>query len=365
MMDAKSQTLRKWQGFTLRWLITVAVLSAIVWIGSRVMLQRQNAADRAYYESHVQATLEHDNLQLKLFDQATELRKQGIMVPLPELNLTGDKTFSEWLARRNNQTVDYLAFGFYGQMGFLGACMATVFASIFFRVQANRLKADPDRSADPEAGQWVAGYKASGDVLVSKPKIKKGELLRFAPILIGVLIGIFFGYHKAGHGPASPGNHSLVIPLLAALVPIGILLVFLIHAYRRGRNLELQVDSAKGIIRFFNFTFTAKFTDNKAEPLVELPFSEILVVTTETVKGRTTMGLRTTHGRVFIGEQFEHFDELVPLFTDIAETNRRDLAAYGEALKREPVIRTPWYGWLPIVVVIVVVYLIFRHVTQS
>lgn len=110
-------------------------------------------------------------------------------------------------------------------------------------------------------------------------------------------------------------------------------------------GITIQVDGRRSVVVFRNLTFISKFSGNPRQPLVELPFSELLAIATGYNKGTAYLHLRTTAGKVFWTDQVRPFDTLAALLDDIVEVNRTDPAAYRAARAREPVVRTPWYGW--------------------
>ncbi len=111
-------------------------------------------------------------------------------------------------------------------------------------------------------------------------------------------------------------------------------------------GVEIEVDGQRGVVVFRNLTFVTAFLGNKRQPVVELPFSELLVLTTGYSRGGAYLNLRTTAGRVFWTDKVQPFGALASLLDDIIERNRTDPVAYRAARAREPLIRTPWYGWL-------------------
>lgn len=108
---------------------------------------------------------------------------------------------------------------------------------------------------------------------------------------------------------------------------------------------EIQIDGAKAVVVFRNFVFVSSFVRNSVRTRVELPFSDLLVGLVYHHRGRATLVLRTTEGKVGVGEDVEPFETLVELLLDLVELNRTSPERYRAALAREPRVHTPWYGW--------------------
>jgi hypothetical protein len=139
--------------------------------------------------------------------------------------------------------------------------------------------------------------------------------------------------------PAPNAGH-----LVGELVELG--RSFVARSKPDGSGIEVEVDGKRAVVVFRNLTFVAAFAGNKRRPLVELPFSELLAVSTGYDKGTAYLNLRTTLGRVHWTDKVRPFDTLAALLDDIVELNRTSPDTYQAARAREPSIKTPWYGWV-------------------
>lgn len=114
------------------------------------------------------------------------------------------------------------------------------------------------------------------------------------------------------------------------------------------RTQEVVIDAAGMIVVFRHFAFVNSFARNPVRETTEVPFSELLVGTIDAGNrsGHLHLSMRTTRGRVFIPDNVEPFGQLADHLIGLAELNRGNPVTYRDALNREPVIHTPWWGWL-------------------
>lgn len=151
---------------------------------------------------------------------------------------------------------------------------------------------------------------------------------------------------KRWEAPERPAANEISSGLLALLESKGRLV-----AKARGKSkraMEVEIDAARLTVTFRHFAFIDSFARNPVRAVTEVPFSDLLVGTVEpgSRSGHLHLSLRTTRGRVFIPDTVEPFGTVADYLIGLAELNRANPDAYREALSREPVIRTPWWGWL-------------------
>ena len=108
---------------------------------------------------------------------------------------------------------------------------------------------------------------------------------------------------------------------------------------------QVEVDGRRSVVVFRNLPFITAFVGNPERDLMEVPFRDLIVGTMGYAKGRSFFQLRTAQGKVTITESIKPFRELVGLLQDAAEQNRTFSDRFKDALSREPVVHTPWYGW--------------------
>lgn len=231
------------------------------------------------------------------------------------------------------------------------------YASRVFQPEMDRFKNETDRTIeDLKAGRLLKPLPVPNALSLSGLMERRRVLDHYWDIREGAMIGLFatvfcwlvaaqiqLGLRRRARArverPAEPTAGHLV----GELVQQG--RTFLARSKPDGTGIEIEVDGRRAVVFFRNLTFVAAFSGNKRRPIVELPFSELLALTTGYNKGTAYLNLRTTAGRVFWTDKVRPFDTLAALLDDIIELNRTDPAAYQAARAREPVIRTPWYGW--------------------
>lgn len=257
------------------------------WIWVTVVLQRQIAEDTVFHAVHVAPNLEKTKRQSDALNQALLERKQGKATPLPPLEPLNTGSLNESLQRMNHRN-DLSSKRGHIEMGLVASAMAWACAlQIQLAMRRRRLSA-PDRPAAQNAGKLIADLVDSGRVFVA----------------------------RAPDAPTAP---------------------------------VVEIDGARALVVFHHFAFVASFVGNPTRDHVEVPFTDLLVGLIYRHKGRSILLLRTTKGKVTIGENVRPFQTLVELLLDVIELNRTSPADYHAALSREPRVRTSWYGWLIIV----------------
>jgi hypothetical protein len=109
---------------------------------------------------------------------------------------------------------------------------------------------------------------------------------------------------------------------------------------------EVQVNFAKRTVTFRGFRFVTSFIGNKPVRELTLAFADILGGRIWTNHGQFSLSLRTTAGKVTIPDSVQPFQALAAVLLDAAEINRKNPTAFAASLAREPQIKTPWYGWM-------------------
>lgn len=231
------------------------------------------------------------------------------------------------------------------------------YVRLVFQPELDRFKREIDRTdqavkAERPLEPVPAPSEASLNELMERRRvldhywsIRENALLGlFATIFCWVLTGqIQLGLRRRARAAADRAAEPTAGHLVGELVEQG--RSFTGRSKPDGSGIEVEVDGKRAMVVFRNLAFVAAFSGNRRQPMVELPFSELLALTTGYNKGTAYLNLRTTAGRVFWTDKVRPFDTLVALLDDIIELNRNDPAAYRAARAREPVIHTPWYGW--------------------
>jgi hypothetical protein len=125
------------------------------------------------------------------------------------------------------------------------------------------------------------------------------------------------------------------------LVPPGTVFVA-----KTGLGPRVEIDRTKAEVVFHHLAFIATFASNPESLRTVLPFAGILSVEEGSNDGRSHFTVRTTLGKVVLKDDMQPFEALGEILTDIGELNRMSPEAYAAAVAKEPVVRTPWYGWL-------------------
>ncbi|MBI5382723.1 MAG: hypothetical protein HZA31_12565 [Opitutae bacterium] len=263
------------------------------WGWLTVLLHLQQKDDAVFYDKVVAPYLMDNKRQSDVFDQALRDRKQGAHTPLQMVKFPSVDPLAE-LLRRREKCSNYDNRRQQAGLGISGALLYWTFAiQIQFAIRRRRFEA-PERPAAPDAGKLIGKFIEAERILVAKDN--------------------------------SAPDAS-----------------------------EVQVDGRRAVVVFRNFVFVAAFVGNPKRQQMEIPFTDILVASPFSSRGNASLILRTTQGRVTIRDNIRPFQTLVDVLTDIAEMNRAAPETYRAALAREPVIRTPWYGWLIIAIALAIV----------
>jgi hypothetical protein len=261
------------------------VLLALNWAWQAVQFQRQAAADQSFYAREVAPYLDASKRQADAWERAYQERQQGNkLVALPRLQTLDSIPLDQWIERSKERSRLQAKrdLGLIAIMVTAGAWM--ILAAIQGSLQQFKWQ-DSDRPAAASAGALIGELVESGEVFAAET--------------------------KAG-GVDAP---------------------------------RVEVDGARRVVTFRNYSFVTSFTRNPKRGLTEVPFADLIVGTRLFAKGRSFLQLRPAQGQVVIGDSVQPFGKLVVLLQDAAELNRRDADRFRDALLREPRVRTPWYGW--------------------
>jgi hypothetical protein len=271
----------------------VLLTLACLWLASFVVSWRQEAEDRAFYQQRVQPYLDGQTRRSEALRQALSDRQKGPPRPLPRLEeRPTDDPLDAWVHRLQRRSVQSLV-RFDCVAGFLATFVVWIVFLLATREILERKWQDPNRPAVSDAGDLIAAFIQTGGVLVAKPTNRR-------------------------------------------------------RVFRADSKQEIQVDGRRRTAVFREFTFITTFVGNRPRGCTELDFADILGARIICDRSGATLHLRTTKGRVAVRDKFESFQTLAGVFFDSVEVNRMSPEKYRAALAREPVVHTPWWGWLPI-----------------
>lgn len=288
MTAASSATRGLLQKLTLvRLYLSSLIVCAGVWIWTAVELHLQEKEDQEFYDQQVAPELERVRAPVRTSPKVEPHGSKNAIAPMERLELPRIDIIQEHL-ERNSHRADLR----FRQANALIAGMAcTAIFTLGTLIQAARRKR-----------QWEAPERPA--------------VTQVSPELIQLV-------ESNGRFVAKGGGKS-------------------------PRTQEVEIDAARMTVIFRHFAFVDSFARNPVRETTELPFSELLVGTIDSGQraGHLQLSLRTTQGRVFIPDSVEPFSHLASHLIGLAELNRGNTVTYREALSREPVIRTPWWGWL-------------------
>lgn len=120
---------------------------------------------------------------------------------------------------------------------------------------------------------------------------------------------------------------------------------------KKRKKQKALVDLDRGIVQFENFQFIHKFVGNETIDVVELPFIEVLESERWKYRGERYFNIWTSRGKVTLDpEDCQDFESLQTDIETIVESNQKELPDYKERLKRIPKPKTPWWGWVILLV---------------
>ncbi|MBL9190592.1 MAG: hypothetical protein JNK23_24155 [Opitutaceae bacterium] len=262
--------------------VTVVLAGVAIW--TFLEHRRQSAEDRQYHEQHLVPMWAAQKERALAFEQALKERKEGKRTPLPDLQPINPEVFEAGLERMKRR---HRILALQNQV--MAGLAITVFAWFFYfqyrAYMTRRHLESAERPAGPGAGQIVGPLIAQGSI---------------------------FSARDSDHSSAT----------------------------------EVAIDGKRLVVVFRNYTFVSKFVGNRNRSLAELDFGELLAGSITRHKGRSYFSLRTTQGKIVVSDDVQPFDKLTETLLDIIELNRTQPDTYRAARAREPIVQTPWYGWL-------------------
>lgn len=218
-------------------------------------------------------------------------RGERTSVPQPSFSrVMPEKDLMVLIARRARLQ----SFQWYAGAACGGIALAWIVTMLMQNEHFHRRRAAPGRPADPGAGEFLAQLRRSGTVLIARAEKRR----------------------------------SLFLP----------------HPGR-----EVHIDARRGTVTFVRCKFVTGFTSSRRDERLELPLADILGARMVHHRDGATLALRTTSGTVNIGDHLQSFQPVAEALFDAIEVNRASPESYRAALAREPVVRTPWYGWFILV----------------
>lgn len=271
----------------LRLYLASLVVCGGVWVWTAIELHQREKEDHEFYDQHVAPELERMRAPVRPSPAPGSSDSRGRIMPLAPIELPRKEIMEEHLRRARHRS-------------------------------------------DLQFRQRKAMLAASGST----------AFFIFAAMIITAL------RKRRWEAPERPAVAQVSPELLALLETKGRFV-----AKGRGkssRSPEVEIDVAKLTVVFRHLAFIDSFARNPVREEVKVPFSELLVGTIDAGNrsGHLQLSLRTTRGRGFIPDTVEPFGTLADYLVGLAEINRANPVTYREALSREPVIRTPWWGWL-------------------
>jgi hypothetical protein len=255
-----------------------------LWIWETIDARREAAAANAFYAKEIAPGLNTFKRDSDAWTEAYKQRQLGKIVPLPDVKIPNSALNKQWFALIQARSRS----SFTRDRAFIGLLVTVSAWTILalFRGMFARLKWEsPDRMASPTAGKIIGELVSSGIVFVAKTD------------------------DEGVNGP------------------------------------RVEVDGRRSVVVFRHLTFVTAFVGNPERDLREVPFRDLIVGTISNAKGRLFFQLRTAQGKVTITYSIKPFMKLVGLLQDAAEQNRTFPDRFKDALSREPVVHTPWYGW--------------------
>jgi hypothetical protein len=264
--------------------IGILLTIAAVWLWAEFSLRKQIDSDRVFQREVVDPYIKNVQGQSSDFQQALKKRERGEIAPLPMPESIGTEPIQEAVDRMKRRH-EWLNITSLSKLALIITGFIWVIA-LAIRNEVNRRKWESaERPPLPTAGAVIEKLVRSGGSFVAKSV--------------------------------------------------------------NAEKIEVHVDGEKSAVIFHNLSFVTSFVRNPVLNRVDLQFAELLAGSLVSAgRGRRGFRLRTTRGAVVITDSIQPFPELVELLLDIAEKNRTFPAKYQLAVSREPIVRTPWYGWL-------------------
>lgn len=177
-----------------------------------------------------------------------------------------------------------------------------------------------------------------------------------------VLLGIAI-YGLCRNKSLADGWHISEI-FVSAMIS-GIIAFFEWVVRSRSKKLNLILDPQSSSITFRHFRFTASFLPEKPREEEIIRFDQIIstdILRDPEFGGIDGLELRTKKGKVVISKEIEHFAAISGILSGL-ETANALRADEFQRLQAELKIKTPWYGWLILLIsVIIVIYVEWKFI---
>lgn len=338
MNDPRIDRLILWQRRVGRAMIVGVVLSGLVWLGAGITLAVFKNQDEEFHRQVVAPAIERSK-------ETTNESDSG------ELNFENPHevvgAIDAWIERME-RTTPYRRLKFYASMGFCGVMGFGVLSLAIINAKVSRLRASPSRPADEGAGELTKRMAAANETIHAQPSTvpkNHGKTL----FMIGwVVVGITACVAAASSADV---RWALAITLFFFSLLFG--LFWWIDKIRGGDpRTSVVIDVKAGRITFRHFKFVSKFSGNRRSTETVLGIRDILEVSPYSDRNGRAIKIRTTHGTVILFDRLQNFPVVEALLYDFVEINRLDNDAFQDALRREPKITTPWWGWLLLAVLV-------------
>lgn len=274
-------------------------VSGAFWLWFVFQGQRMDADDRAFYATQVQPYFQERKKHSEDFKRATQDRRKGIGTPLPKANDLSEPPVNEW-ATRVLRRAELRGRQFDVEMVFFVTSYAWMITAFIQGLVRMRRRDAPERAPDPGAGADLAAFTREG-----------------------------------GHFVARMGGTGRAVSM--------------------GHAHEVEVDGPRAHLIFRHVLVVTSFVGNRRYDIFEVPFADVIAARIWRGKGLDTLVLRTAKGKVSVRSDIGQFERLAAIVSDAGEVNRSSPEQYRALLAREPVVRVPWWGWLPIVMAVAVV----------
>ena len=273
-------------------LVALAACSA-TWLGFVVEGARIDAADRKFYAAEMEPYLRAAQEQARAAERWMQDFRKGVRPKSSNLPRLSSAAYDEWVVRQRRRGELRMRQLHAGSAAVITA-YAWLIAALVQRQLRERRRAATDRPAEPGAGARVESFVR-----------ERGRLM--------------------ARGPGGPSE------------------------------LSVEADGMRRVLVFRQATFITKFVGNRQSDVTEVGFDELISAQILFGKGANILRLRTAKGEVLLRTDMENYRALAEIIFDAVELNKSSPETYRALLDREPKVRVPWWGWLPIVVMVALV----------
>lgn len=308
------------------------LLCGLVWVAATVILAGVKRQDAEFHRQVVAPALERAK------ERTNEAGEE-----IGSFNNRHEMTYAldAWVERMARHS-PYMLLKLYAFAGGVGVMILGSIALAINNAKISRLRASPTRPADQGAGEFTKRFSAVNKSVHAQaatvPKRHRKLLLLLGAVAIGVT-----GFVAAGSSVEIRWAVAITLLFFASLCGL-----FWWADKSRGGDgrMSVEVDMKAGRITFRHFTFIVKFAGNRRLPETVLEIRDFLEVSPYSDRNGRAIKVRTTQGTVILFDRLQNFAVVEALLYDFVEINRLDSDGYHEALRREPKITTPWWGWL-------------------